>query len=301
MDIVHFFSASPLAFILLCTLLGLMVGSFINVVIHRLPIMMDRECRTQCGEYLGLDAKHVAISNPPLSPLTTQDTFNLTWPPSHCPQCRQPLRWIHNIPIVSYLWLRGQCANCKQRISIRYPLIELVCAILAAVAAYHFQFGWQALFAMVLLWSLVALSMIDFDHQQLPDVITLPVLWIGLGANIFGLFTPLNNAVWGAIAGYLVLWALFHLFKWLTGKEGMGYGDFKLLAMLGAWMGLKFLPIIIVTSSFVGSVVGIGLIVFKNVGRDYKIPFGPYLALGGIITLFWGDKILQAYWSYLGL
>ena len=278
-----FVSATGL--ILAALIVGLCIGSFLNVVIHRLPKMMEQEWHEQCAELHGNQLE----SAPPL---------NLSQPRSRCPACGHQITAIENIPVISYLFLRGRCAGCGDSISLRYPLIELITGALSAFAAWHFGFGWPAIGALILVWSLIALAAIDFDTQLLPDSITLPLLWIGLAFNLSGTMTDLSSAVFGAMAGYLSLWSVFWAFKLATGKEGMGYGDFKLLAALGAWLGWQMLPVIILLSSIVGATVGIALIIFARHGRNIPIPFGPYLAAAGIIALFWGQKLTS---TYLGL
>ena len=278
-----FVSATGL--ILAALIVGLCVGSFLNVVIHRLPKMMEREWHEQCAELHGKE-------------LDATPTLNLSQPRSRCPACGHQITAIENIPVISYLFLRGRCAGCGDSISLRYPLIELITGALSAFAAWHFGFGWPAIGALILVWSLIALAGIDFDTQLLPDSITLPLLWIGLAFNLSGTMTDLSSAVFGAMAGYLSLWSVFWAFKLATGKEGMGYGDFKLLAALGAWLGWQMLPVIILLSSIVGATVGIALIIFARHGRNIPIPFGPYLAAAGIIALFWGQKLTS---TYLGL
>lgn len=260
---------------------GLAFGSFLNVVIYRLPIILEKQWRSQCNEFLDLEKEPAS------------DSLTLAKPASSCPKCGHKIRFWENIPVISYLILKGRCSACKASISFEYPLVETVTAILSVIVAHHFGVSWQTLAALVFTWSLIALTMIDFHKQLLPDNITLPLLWLGIICNMFGLFTDLESAVTGAIAGYLSLWLVYHLFRLLTGKEGMGYGDFKLLAALGAWMGWKLLPIIIVLSSFVGAVIGIGLIVFTRHDRSVPIPFGPYLAIAGWIALIWGQDILK--------
>lgn len=277
--------SDPTLFIAALVTLGLLVGSFLNVVIHRLPKMMEQEWQAQCAELRGEAAREEA----PLS---------LATPRSRCPHCSHPISALENIPIISYLVLGGKCKACKTPISLRYPLIEAAAALLAGLAAWHFGPGWQALGATLLLWTLLILAMIDLDTQLLPDSLTLPLLWLGLLFNLNAQFVPLSTAVIGAMAGYLSLWSVYWLFKLATGKEGMGYGDFKLLAALGAWMGWTMLPSIILLSSIVGAVVGITLMITAKHGRNIPIPFGPYLAAAGIIALFWGDKLNRL---YLGL
>lgn len=277
---------------LACTLvLGLLVGSFLNVVIYRLPKMMERDWQQQCREFLTNDGD-IAIL--PAND-SNQEPFNLMVPASRCPHCGHKIKPWENIPVVSYLFLRGKCSNCKASISVRYPLIELVTGLLSVAVIYYVGVDWNGLAALIFTWSLIALTMIDFDTYLLPDDITLPLLWIGLIANSFGAFADLSSAVWGAIAGYLALWSVYKLFKLVTGKEGMGYGDFKLLAALGAWMGWQMLPQIILLSSLVGAVIGISMIVIRGRDKNIPIPFGPYLAIAGWIAFVWGDTINQSY------
>ena len=266
-------------------LLGLCVGSFLNVVIHRLPKMMEREWQAQCADLRGEEA-------------TPEAPLSLAKPRSRCPACGHQITALENIPVLSYLLLKGKCSGCGAGISARYPIVEILTSLLSAYAAWHFGPTLQTVGALLLLWSLIALSAIDFDTQLLPDSITLPLLWLGLAFNIATTYTDLNAAVIGAMAGYLSLWSVFWLFKLVTGKEGMGYGDFKLLAALGAWLGWSMLPAIILLSSVVGAVVGISLIVAARHGRNVPIPFGPYLAAAGGIALFWGPQLTR---SYLGL
>ena len=265
-------------------LIGLCIGSFLNVVIHRVPKMLDRGWREQCAELAG--------TTPPPEP-----TYNLFVPRSRCPGCERPIRAVENIPVASYMMLRGRCAGCKAPISARYPLVEVLTGILTVCAIAHFGATAAGLAACVLVWMLIALTFIDFDTQLLPDNMTLPLLWAGLFANVLGLVpgVDLRDAVIGAIAGYLVLWAVYWLFKIIRGKEGMGYGDFKLLAAMGAWLGWQVLPLIILLSSVVGAAIGISLVVFK--GRDHQVPlaFGPYLAIAGVIALFFGKPLLALY------
>ncbi len=261
---------------------GLCIGSFLNVVIHRLPRMLEQQWQEQCAELRG-DAPAEA------------PRYNLVVPRSACPSCGRPIRAHENIPVLSWLALRGKCAGCGARISARYPLVELLGGLAALAAVVRFGVTPQALAAGLLCWTLLALTFIDFDTQLLPDNMTLPLLWAGLVANLWGLFAPLQSAVIGAVAGYLSLWTIYWLFKLLRNKEGMGYGDFKLLAALGAWLGWQMLPLIVLLSSAVGAIIGIGLILFR--GRDHNIPlaFGPYLAIAGAIALFWGKSLTALY------
>jgi leader peptidase (prepilin peptidase)/N-methyltransferase len=273
-------------FVSTCAVLGLMVGSFLNVVIHRLPKMMELGWQQQCAELRGEEP----AAHPP---------YNLIVPRSACPHCNHAIQAWENIPVISYLMLRGKCRGCGARISPRYPVIEAVSGILSGFAAWHFGFGWAAAGALLLIWALLALTAIDLDTQLLPDDITLPLLWGGLLFNLSGTYTSLHGAVMGAVSGYLALWSVYWLFKFATGKEGMGYGDFKLLAALGAWLGWQMLPLIIILSSLVGAAVGITLILAARHGRNIPIPFGPYLAGGGLIALFWGQTLTQSYLQLL--
>lgn len=263
---------------LAAALFGLIVGSFLNVVIHRMPKMMQRESDNYVAEESGL-------------PLPHADRYNLMLPHSHCTACGHRITAMENIPVISYLLLRGKCSACKAPISVRYPLVELLTGALSALLIWHFGSGWTGLATLVFAWLLIAMTFIDADTQMLPDDLTFPLLWAGLLVNINGTFVPLQDAVIGAAAGYLALWAVYWAFKLATGKEGMGYGDFKLLAALGAWLGWTMLPTIILLSSLVGAVVGIGLIVFARRGRDKPIPFGPYLAAAGLIALLYGAPL----------
>jgi leader peptidase (prepilin peptidase)/N-methyltransferase len=265
-------------YMLVALALGLCVGSFLNVVIHRLPRMLERRWRNDCAELAG-------------TPPAPAPRYNLMVPRSACPACGHQITAFENVPVLSWLLLRGRCSACKAAISPRYPLVEVAGGLLAAAACWRFGGTPAGLAAAVLLWALLALTCIDFDTQLLPDDLTLPLLWGGLFVNLFGLFAPLKDAVIGAIAGYLALWTIYWLFKLIRGKEGMGYGDFKLLASLGAWLGWQALPVIVLLSSVVGATIGIGLLVFK--GRDHNIPlaFGPYLAIAGGLTLFFGPTL----------
>lgn len=275
----------PIAFTGVGALLGLFVGSFLNVVIHRLPRMMERVWHAQAAELRG-------------EPVEPAERFNLATPRSRCPHCGHLIGALENIPVLSYLVLRGRCGHCGAGISMRYPIVEAFTALLSGYAAWHFGFGVAAAGALLFIWTMVALAFIDVDTQLLPDDLTLPLLWLGLLFNLSGTFTDLHSAVIGAMAGYLALWSVYWLFKLVTGKEGMGYGDFKLLGAIGAWLGWQLLPLTILLSSLVGAVVGIALIVLARHGRNVPIPFGPYLAAAGIIALFWGEDLTS---RYLGL
>ena len=275
-----------------CTLvLGLLVGSFLNVVIYRVPKMMERDWQNQCREFIASDSNLAALPEDDKQ----QEPFNLMVPASTCPHCGHKIRAWENIPVVSYLLLKGKCSSCKSGISARYPIIELATGLLSVAVIYYVGINWNGLAALAFTWSLIALTMIDIDTYLLPDDITLPLLWAGLIVNSLSGFTDLPSAVWGAIAGYLSLWSVYKLFKLLTGKEGMGYGDFKLLAALGAWMGWQMLPQIILLSSLVGAAIGISMIVIRGRDKNIPIPFGPYLAIAGWIAFVWGDTINQSY------
>ena len=285
------FAESPAVFVAVVFAFALMIGSFLNVVIFRLPLMMQREWREQCDDLMKEPAPDIP-----------EGRFNLVVPRSRCPSCGKPIKAWQNIPVLSYLLLGAQCANCQQAISVRYPLVEIATAALAAVCAWHFGFGWEALMAIGMTCVLVSISLIDADHQIIPDSIVIPLLWVGLLMSLFHplagadtLFISPRDAIIGALAGYLSLWSVYQLFKLITGKEGMGYGDFKLLAALGAWLGWKALPTIILMSAIVGAAVGIALIVFRGRDRRAPIPYGPYLAAAGWISMLWGETIKNAY------
>ncbi|HEV8645357.1 MAG TPA: A24 family peptidase [Burkholderiales bacterium] len=287
----------PAIVILVCALLGLVVGSFLNVVIHRLPKMLEREWDAQAADLL--EQKGSADAAAKLRSTGTTKRYNLVTPPSTCPRCGHRIPAWENIPILSYLFLRARCSACKAPISIRYPIVEALSGILSGYIGWRYGLTLATAGALFLTWSLIALTVIDINTQLLPDDITLPLIWLGLLVNQTGTFVPLQGAVIGAIAGYLSLWAVYWLFKLATGKEGMGYGDFKLLAAIGAWLGWKMLPVVILLSSLVGATVGIGLIVFARHGRNTPIPFGPYIAAAGLIALFWGETINRTYLQLL--
>jgi leader peptidase (prepilin peptidase) / N-methyltransferase len=333
----EYFATTPALLTATVFVLSLLVGSFLNVVIHRLPIMLDRQWRAQAHETLAdgasssqspaaspsssfspSDLQPPASNLPPSSSFpspqppapspSSSPSYNLVVPRSACPHCGAPIKWHQNIPVLSYLVLGGRCANCRARISLRYPVVELATALLSAAVAWRYGWHWQTLGALLFTWALVALTVIDLDHQLLPDAITLPLLWLGLLLALAwhaGLrpTIPVNpaSAIAGAVAGYLVLWLVYWAFKLLTGKEGMGYGDFKLLGALGAWMGWQMLPLIILLSAFTGAVVGLVLIALRGRDRNQPMPFGPYLAVAGWIAMMWGPQIMGGYLRLAGL
>jgi len=296
--VIALLAASPRLFIGTCLILGLAVGSFLNVVIYRLPLMLERQWREQCAE-LGEPSAAAKL------PAGVPEVFNLIVPRSACPSCRTPISALQNIPLLSWLMLRGRCASCGTPISVRYPLVEALTAILSALVAWKFGFGWPALAALVLTWYLIALAFIDIDHQLLPDSLTLPLLWVGLFLSLWSarsgaapIPVDLRSSLIGAMAGYVSLWSVYHLFRLLTGKEGMGYGDFKLFAALGAWLGWQMLLPIILVAAAVGAVVGIAMIALRGHSRSTPIPFGPFLATAGWLMLMFGTRLVT---SYLGL
>lgn len=289
------FTGSPLTFVALAFFLSLLIGSFLNVVIYRLPIMMEREWRAQCQELADTPAIKIPAGR-----------YDLVFPRSSCTSCGAQITALQNVPILSYLLLRGRCGSCGERISKRYPIVEAMTAILTAVVAWRFGFGWEAAAAILLTWALIAVSVIDIDHQIIPDSISLPFVWIGLILSLFHpvagagvLFIDAKTAIAGALAGYLSLWSVYQLFRLMTGKEGMGYGDFKLLAVLGAWLGWQMLPLIILLSAVVGATVGIVMIVVRRHDRNIPIPFGPYLAAAGWLAMLYGRQIVSAYLDYM--
>jgi leader peptidase (prepilin peptidase) / N-methyltransferase len=281
-----FFQQSPLAFSIYIFVIGLLVGSFLNVVIYRLPKMMQREWRSDCLEFLEQSAEEKA------------ETFNLVLPRSRCGNCGHKITAWENIPIISYLFLRGKCSSCKAHISIQYPLVELFTGVVSLWIALHFGVTLQTAFALLFSWTLIAASGIDIGHKLLPDTMTLPLMWLGILLGFFDIFVDLETSVIGAMAGYMSLWSVYIVFKVITGKEGMGHGDFKLLAMLGAWMGWKMLLVIVLTSSFVGAIVGLTMIALKKSSRATQIPFGPYLAAAGWISLLYGEQLNRFYFSF---
>jgi leader peptidase (prepilin peptidase)/N-methyltransferase len=300
-DLAALYSESLGLFAVSAGILGLVVGSFLNVVIYRLPIILEREWRAQAMELLPASAETLVADEEP-------GRFTLSVPRSACPACKAPITALQNIPVLSWLLLRGRCASCSARISARYPLVEVATAVLSAAVAWHFGFDWNAACALVLTWSLVALAGIDIDHQLLPDDVTLPLMWAGLmaavllgGGDEMSLPVSVRDAVIGAAAGYLSLWSVFHLFRLVTGKEGMGYGDFKLFAALGAWMGWKELPLIIVLAAASGAVLGISMIVVRGRDRAAPMPFGPYLAVAGWFAMMYGNEMMGSYLRLSGL
>lgn len=288
MALLELLAGSPALFVILTTLFGLMIGSFLNVVIYRLPLMMQREWRAQCAELLD---QAIPDDTPRLS---------LWGPRSQCPHCHHLIGATENIPLLSYIRQRGRCAHCGVAIGAQYPLVEAASGLLAGVVAWKFGFGWPVLAVLLFTWTLLAASVIDLHHQLLPDDLTLPLLWLGLLAALFGLGTDLRSAVIGAMAGYLSLWLVYQGFRLLTGKEGMGHGDFKLLAALGAWTGWQHLVAIVLLSSLVGAICGVALILLRGRARSAPLPFGPFLAAAGWIVLLWGKTINHAYLHWLG-
>ena len=296
---------SPAAWVALAVALGLVVGSFLNVVIHRLPVMLERQWRAQCAELATPDSAVRAPAAPPVTAAAAHKPYNLIVPRSACPSCRAPITAWQNIPVLSWLLLGGRCANCRARIGLRYPLVELLSAGLCAAVAWKFGPGWPAAGAMLVTWFLIALAVIDLDHQLLPDSLTLPLLWGGLVASLgWSGFSPESlpvspaDSILGAAVGYVSLWTVYHLFRLLTGKDGMGYGDFKLLAALGAWLGWRMLLPIVLCSAATGALIGITLIVAGRRDRSVPLPFGPFLAAAGWLAMMWGRQWLAA---YLGL
>lgn len=289
-NIIVVLQSTPWLFYCSVLFFGLCVGSFLNVVAYRLPLMMERDWKRECHEFLELD------------PPKFEDrlvTLNLATPASACPDCGQKLRVWENIPVISYLFLKGKCSSCGTHISIRYPVVELITGIASLFVAYSFGVTIQTLAALLFTWTLIALTLIDLQKQILPDDITLPLLWSGILLSFFDIFTDLTSSVIGAMAGYLILWSVYQLFKLLTKKEGMGFGDFKLLAALGAWTGFAYLPQIILVSSVVGSIAGISMLIIGKTKQQQPIPFGPYLAIAGWIALLWGETINATYLSFL--
>jgi leader peptidase (prepilin peptidase) / N-methyltransferase len=288
-----------MAFPLVAAVLGLIIGSFLNVVIYRLPIILDRNWRRQCEQMSNQSFTGAEETHQQKKQITeTAETYNLIVPRSRCPHCDHRLSALENIPVISFLWLKGRCSVCRQPISWRYPGVEALTALLSLIVAWRFGFTPAALGGLILTWSLIALVFIDYDHQLLPDNITLPLLWTGLLLNLWSIFAPLSSAVVGAISGYLALWIVYQLFKLLTGKEGMGYGDFKLLGALGAWLGWQNLPFIILMSSLLGAILGLIFILILGRDRRLPIPFGPFLCFAGWTALLWGDQLTRSYLQF---
>ncbi len=282
-----FFQQSPTSFYLFVTIFSLMIGSFLNVVVYRLPKMMQYAWYHECREFLAEEIKDI--------PAQKLDYMTLSKPDSTCPKCGHKIRFYENIPVVSWLFLKGKCGQCKNAISMRYPLVEAATALLSLLVAQHFGVTIETLLVLILTWGLISLTLIDLDQMLLPDQIVMPLLWLGLLVNINGTFVPLTAAVIGAAVGYMSLFSVFWLFKLFTGKEGMGHGDFKLFALFGAWLGWQLLPILILMASVVGAIVGIALMVFKDHQREQAIPFGPYLAVAGFVSFLWGEGIWAWY------
>lgn len=291
MIILQAFEQNSLFLYLALGILGLLIGSFLNVVVYRIPIMLQRSWRQECLSFLEQE------ETSPASP----EIFNLSQPRSRCPSCEHPISALENIPVLSYLFLKGQCKHCKKNISIRYPIVELITAILSVAIAIQFGVSLQTCTALIFTWSLICLTLIDFDTQLLPDSITFPLLWFALFVSLFQVFVTPETALIGALAGYLSLWSVFWLFKLVTGKEGMGYGDFKLLAAIGALLGWKMLPLVIMLSAFLGAIIGLTLIAIKGRDKNIPIPFGPYLSIAAFIALIWGERINYAYIQFVGL
>jgi leader peptidase (prepilin peptidase)/N-methyltransferase len=285
---------SPAFFMGFVFIISLMVGSFLNVVIYRLPVMMERSWKAEIAEYTVLENQASPLTGRPKEP-----PFNLVKPDSTCPKCQHKIRVWENIPLISWFLLKGKCSQCKNPISSRYPLVELATGLLSTLVAWHFGFGLVGLAAVLATWLLIAMTFIDLDTMLLPDQLTLSLLWLGLLLSIESPFVSSQDALIGAAVGYLSLWSLYWAFKLLTGKEGMGYGDFKLLAAIGAWVGWQHLPVVILLSSFVGAVVGVSLLAIQGKDKDQPIPFGPYLAAAGWLTLLYGDWIVMQYWQWM--
>ena len=284
MSFISILQDTPSFFISFITIIGLMIGSFLNVVIYRLPEMMKRNWLQQCAELRG-------------EIIESQTTFNLITPRSVCIHCGHKITALENIPIISYLALRGRCSQCQAHISLSYPVVEAITAFMSGFVAWCFGFSFITIATLILVWALIALAIIDLNTQLLPDDITLPLLWLGLLVNMGNGFTDIHSAIIGAVAGYLSLWLIYWGFKLITGKEGMGYGDFKLLSAIGAWLGWSMLPLVILFSSLVGAIVGIGLIIAAKLKKNIPVPFGPYLVGGALIALFWGEKLNRAYFG----
>lgn len=293
-DVIALFEQSPIIFYVTITLFGLVIGSFLNVVIYRLPKMLENEWRCECREFLKDELKPVAKKDH-----KEPEVLTLSKPASTCPKCGHKIKVWENIPVISWLFLKGKCSSCANPISPRYPIIETVTGITSLIIGMYFGVTWQALFMLVLTWALIALTMIDIDKMILPDQITLPLVWLGLILGLNDVFVSIDQAVIGAVVGYMSLWSIFWIFKLVTGKEGMGYGDFKLFAVFGAWFGWQLLPLLILMASLVGAIIGISMMVFRNHEGSKPIPFGPYLAIAGWITALWGEGIWAWYLAAL--
>ena len=295
-ELVNLLEGNNTLLISLVTLFGVFVGSFLNVVIYRLPLRLQHEWRSECKEFLGND---ISSSDKPESKETPPE--NIFTSRSHCPHCGHLITALENIPVLSYLILRGKCSECSAHISVRYPVVEILSAVLSGITAWSFGFSVALPFVLILVWSLIALSFIDFDHKLLPDKLVFPILWLGLLVNSQNVLTDIYSALYGASAGYLMLWLVYQAFKLLTGKEGMGYGDFKLLALIGAWLGWQMLPLVVLLSSLVGAIVGILGILILGRDRQLPIPFGPYLSVAALIALFWGQRLIDSYLQFAGI
>lgn len=295
-ELLNLLEGNNVLLISLVTLFGLFFGSFLNVVIYRLPLRLQHEWRSECKEFLGND---ISSSDKPESKETPPE--NIFTSRSHCPHCGHKISALENIPVISYLVLRGKCSECSTHISPRYPVVEILTAVLSGMAAWSFGFTVALPFVLILVWSLIALSFIDFDHKLLPDKLVYPILWLGLLVNSQNILTDVYSALYGAVAGYLILWIVYQAFKLLTGKEGMGYGDFKLLALIGAWLGWQMLPLVVLLSSLVGAVVGILGILILGRDKQLPIPFGPYLSVAALIALFWGQRLIDSYLQFAGI
>ncbi len=293
MEVIALFKENTTFFLTVVGLFSLLVGSFLNAAIYRIPIMLQQGWREECLELFGGDDQEIVTES--------SKKFNLFVPRSQCPNCGHMITAIENIPVISYLFLRGKCSSCKTNISIQYPIIELLTALISVFVAYKVGFGWQTLAALLFTWVLITLSLIDAKTMLLPDNLTIPLMWLGIAVNYQHLFVDLKSSVLGAMIGYMSLWSLFHLFKLITGKEGMGYGDFKILAAIGAWGGWQILPFTVFASSLFGAVVGIGLMLIQGKKESQPIPFGPWLALAGFIGFIWRDEITQVMQSYYGM
>lgn len=293
MEVIALFKENTTFFLTVVGLFSLLVGSFLNAAIYRIPIMLQQGWREECLELFGGDDQEIVTES--------SKKFNLFVPRSQCPNCGHMITAIENIPVISYLFLRGKCSSCKTNISIQYPIIELLTALISVFVAYKVGFGWQTLAALLFTWVLITLSLIDAKTMLLPDNLTIPLMWLGIAVNYQHLFVDLKSSVLGAMIGYMSLWSLFHLFKLITGKEGMGYGDFKILAAIGAWGGWQILPFTVFASSLFGAVVGIGLMLIQGKKESQPIPFGPWLALAGFIGFIWRDEITRVMQSNYGM